>query len=415
MGAAEPSAPAATVPTASGTVSFLTSGDPAELAAYQTLVAAFEAEHPTIDVQIEHLPGEADYLQRLANDFAAGTPADVILLNYRRYPSFAARGVLEPLGPHLAQSTIVKERDFVRPAIDAFRFRGELVCIPQNASSLVVYYNQDLFDAAGVAYPADDWTWDDFVATAQALTRDVDGDGTTDQYGLGTDASIIRVAPFIWQNGGGLVDPIEPTRLTIDTPQANEAIQWFVDLQTTHHVVPDRTAETSEDSETRFINGTTAMFLQSRRPTPTFREISTFDWDVAPLPTGREPANILHSDGYCLPDAGDNKEAAWSFIEYANSEPGQTAVAATGRTVPSLTAVAESPAFLDPNARPAHSQVWLDAIPNMRAVPVIAPWLEVEEFAGEELERAFYGEAPVPEAIRAMIDRTLPLFAGEEG
>ena len=165
-------------------------GDPAELAAYQSLVDAFEVAHPDIDVELIHIPGQDDYRARLAVDLAAGTPADVFLSNYRLYAPFAARGALEPLEPYLQQSEIIAEADFYPEVMDPFRWRGELMCIPQNASSLVVYYDKALFDAAGLAYPDDDWTWDDFVATAEALTKDLDGDGVTDQYGLGTEASL---------------------------------------------------------------------------------------------------------------------------------------------------------------------------------------------------------------------------------
>ncbi len=78
--------------------------------------------------------------------------------------------------------------------------------MPQNVSSLVVYYNADLFRSAGVELPRDGWAWDDMVAAAKNLTRDRDDDGTVDVYGLGVDPEIIRVAPFIWSNGGRLVD-----------------------------------------------------------------------------------------------------------------------------------------------------------------------------------------------------------------
>ncbi len=191
-----------------GSVSFMFFGDPAELAAYQGLVAAFEAEHPAIDIELVHIPSLIDYQARLGADLAAGSQADVVLINYRRYAPLAARGVLEPLAPYLRSSEVIAEVDFFPQAIEPFRWRGQLMCIPQNISSLVVYYNRDLFDAAGLEYPADDWTWDEFLAAAQALTLDLDGDGITDQYGLGTDASLYRVAPFIWQNGGELVDRV---------------------------------------------------------------------------------------------------------------------------------------------------------------------------------------------------------------
>ena len=135
----------------SNAVSFMVFGDPAEFAAYEALVAAFEAEHPEIQIALGHVAGQGDYRRRLAVDFAGGNPPDVMLLNYRRFAQFAAAGGLEPLGPYLERSALIDAADFFVPTIDAFRYEGELWCIPQNVSSLVVYYNRDLFDAAGLA------------------------------------------------------------------------------------------------------------------------------------------------------------------------------------------------------------------------------------------------------------------------
>jgi multiple sugar transport system substrate-binding protein len=399
---------------ATAEVSFMVFGDTAERAAYQQLVDAFAARRPDIRVALVHVPGQSDYRQRLGVDFAAGTPADIVLINYRRYAGFAAKGALEPLGPYLARSSVVREADFYPQTIAPFRWDGQLMCIPQNLSSLVVYYNQDLFDAAGVPQPQPGWTWDDMLRAAQTLTLDTNGDGATDQYGIGAEASLFRVAPFIWQNGGDLVDDAEaPSRLALDTPAAREAILWFVDLQVRHHVAPDAAAEAAEASESRFLNGRIAMFLNSRRGVPTYRTIDGFAWDVAPLPVGRQAAGILHADAYCMPAVSKVKEAAWAFIEFANSAEGQTIVARSGRTVPSLRSVAESPAFLDPAARPASSRVFLDGIDTIRAVPIMANWVDIEEIAGAEIERAFYGHASVDEAIAAAIERTAPFFASE--
>jgi multiple sugar transport system substrate-binding protein len=396
---------------AAGEVSFMIFGDAAEKAAYEKLVAAFEERYPAIDVTLVHIPGQSDYRQRLGVDFAAGTPADVVLLNYRRYAAYAAKGALEPLGPYLERSALLKEADFYPETIAPFVWEGQLMCIPQNLSSLVVYYNRDMFRAAGLGDPAPDWTWDDFLSAAKALTRDTDGDGQADQHGLGTEVSIFRAAPFIWQNGGELVDePAAPTRLALDTPEAREALQWFVDLQLVHHVVPDAVAEAAEDSESRFLNGRLGMFLNSRRGVPTYRTIEGFDWDVAPLPQGKERAGILHADAYCMPSVAENKDAIWSFIEFANAAEGQHIIAASGRTVPSLRSVAESPTFLNPGERPANSQVFLDVIPNIRGVPIMETWVDIEDLTGEELSRAYYGQASLDEAIGAAIERAQPFF-----
>lgn len=386
-------------------------GDPAELAAYQGLVDAFHATHPDIQVELIHIPSQSDYRNRLAADLAAGSPSDVLLINYRRYAAFADAGALEPLGPYLEKSPIIKESDFYPQAVEPFKWNGQLMCIPQNISSLVVYYNKDLFDAAGVDYPAEGWTWDDFLAAAQSLTKDLDGDGATDQFGMGLEPSFIRFAPFVWQAGGEIVDDqTNPSSLLIDTDEGYAAMEFFVGLQTVHHVVPNAEQEASEDSESRFINGRTAMFFNSRRGVPTYRESNAFDWDVAALPQKEEQAGILHADAYCLPAVSKNKEAAWVFIEFANSVEGQTIVAASGRTVPSLIAVANSPAFLDPNAKPANSRVFLDTIPFIHALPVHRLWVDIEDTASAEIARAFYGETPVYDAIFRAIERTGEYF-----
>ncbi|MCE9558461.1 MAG: sugar ABC transporter substrate-binding protein [Armatimonadetes bacterium] len=387
-------------------VSFMVFGDPAELKAYQDLVAAFEKKVPNIKIELIHVPSQSDYRKRLGTDFAAGVPADVVLLNYRRYSEFANKDVLEPLGPYLAKSPVIQERDFFPEAIRPFRWKQVLIGIPQNISSLVVYYNKDIFDKAKLPYPANSWNWADFLATAKALTQDFDGDGKIDQYGLGTEASLQRLAPFVWQNGGEIATTTKPVGLTLHIDEAEEALQWFIDLRLKHGVVPTKEEEKSEDSDSRFQNGRTAMFLNSRRGVPTYRDIKTFDWDVAPLPKQKYAAGILHADGYFMPRTAKDKQSTWKFIEFANSTEGQTIVAKAGRTVPSLISVANSPAFLDPNKKPANSKLFLDSITYLREVPISPAWGEVETIATDEIERAFYGDAPLDEVLKAIIQRT---------
>ncbi|MFW6183130.1 MAG: ABC transporter substrate-binding protein [Chloroflexota bacterium] len=392
-------------------VSFMVFGDPAERQAYQELVDAFHETQDGVRVELRHVPSPREYRTRLATEFAAGSPPDISLMNYRRYAAFAANDLLQPLGPYLEDSEVIDAADFYQVAIDAFLWGDTLMCLPQNISSLVVYYNQDLFDEAGLPYPADDWTWDDFVDTARALTRDRNGDGTVEQYGVGVEPSLYRLSPFVWQNDAPLVDdPARPSRLTLTRPPSLEALQWFVDLRQVHGVAPGRVEETAQDSESRFLAGSTAMYLNSRRGTPTYRQVDAFTWDVAPLPRQKTAAGILHSDAYCLSEATANKDAAWTFIEYANSVEGQTVIAGSGRTVPSLRQVAESDAFLDDSQPPARARVWLDVAPQLRQVPVISTWEEIERTASQEIERAFFGEITAQEAATLAVERTREYF-----
>ena len=375
------------------TVTFAYWGDPAEAEAYETVIASYRARNPGIEVDGQYTPGKSDYKRRISTAFAGNQAPDVFLVNYREYGQFADSGALEPLGPMLAESDTISEDDFYPIALDAFRYNGDtLTCIPQNISSLVVYYNVDLFTQANVPLPTENWTLDDFTSAASALTQDTNGDGTTDIYGLVTESSLIRYAPFIWAMGGEIVDDTDnPTKLMLDTPEARAGIDWFTSLgEGDLGVVPSNAEVLAEDDLSRFMNGRAAMYFQSRRVVPTLREIDTFQWDVAPLPQGDEPAGILHSDALCMNANAKDKDAAWAFIEYMLGPEGQTELAKTGRTVPSLKAIAESPVFLDPNSTPEHSTVFLDAIPMLRRVPSVGAWPEVEDIFDAVFQEALY-------------------------
>ena len=383
-------------------------GDPVETAGYEELVAAFEEENPDVDVELSPVAEQDDLMAKLTTQFASGRPPDVFLVNYRSYGQFAESGVLAPVQPFLDRSTVIDEDEFAPAALDAFRFDGdELTCMPQNVSSLVTYYNADLFEDAGVPVPRAGWTWDDFLAAAKALT----GGGT---YGVGTEASLIRVAPFVWSAGGEVVDdPIDPTRLTLDTGPARRGLDFFLDLQTVHGVAPSDRDEQSQDSESRFLAGTLGMYLNSRKSVPTLRTIEDFTWDVAPLPVapGGDPATILHGDAYCLADTGRQAEA-WRFVEFANSFGGQEILARSGRTVPSRRDVATSEAFLRPDEPPARARVFIDVVPTIRSVPHTASWARVEAQADSILTELYYGRVEREEGIELLLATTEPLFDG---
>jgi multiple sugar transport system substrate-binding protein len=399
----------------SGEVSFLVFGEPEELKAFRNVVSSFKKLEPNVTVKLVEASDRDDLLARLSTSFAGGSPPDLFLLNYRFYGQFAARGVLEPIEDRVDDSDAFEQDDFYPQAMDAFRFDGTLTCLPQNISSLVVYYNRDLFRQAKVPEPKPGWSWDDMVQKAIKLTRDTNGDGDIDQHGLGVEPSIIRVAPFVWSNGGEVVDDeVAPTKFTLDTPEATDAMQKFFDLRREHLVIPSEQEVESEDDETRFQNGRSAMVLSSRRATPTFRTITAFDWDVAPLPRHKEQAGILHSDAYCMTRASKNKDAAWAFMEFALAEEGQRITARSGRTVPSLKSVANSDAFLDPSLKPAHSEVFIDTVSAIQRVPTISTWPEIEDASEGILEEGLYKGRPAEQVADELIETTTPIFERAE-
>jgi multiple sugar transport system substrate-binding protein len=409
-----------------GPVRLLVFGAPEELAAYRTLIDAYAKARPGRAVQLIEASDRKDLLARLATSVAGGAPPDLFLMNYRFYGQFAAKDAVEPLDERIAASSAINPADYYPVAMQAFRWQGRQLCLPQNVSSLAVYYNRTLFEKYGVAPPKAGWKWNDMLTTATAMTRDAAGGiirGTESEgaaqrpavHGLGIEPSIIRLAPFVWSNGGEIVDdPARPTRLTLDDPAAREALKNLVDLRLAYGVVPTDEEVEAEDDESRFANGRLAMLLSSRRSTTTFRSITDFEWDVAPLPVYREQVGILHSDAYCMTRGAGNKDAAWNFLEYAISAEGQKIIAATGRTVPSHIEVSTSAAFLGPAQPPRSAKVFLDAIPAVRALPAISTWPEIEDVTGGILENALYRGDRLDDVIRELDEQTRPLFARGE-
>lgn len=390
----------------SGRLRVQVSGEPEETHVYSSIARAFEKANEGVEVEVVAVPSKADHLARLSTSFAAGNPPDVFLVNYREYAQFVARGAVEPVERYLRAQGVDLSAYYEQP-VEAFTYRGQLQCMPQNVSSLVVYYNRAVFLAAGVEEPGDDWTWNDFVRTAEQLTAG-------DVRGAGIDASIIRLAPFVWSAGGEVVDdPHSPTRLTLDEPAAKEAVRDVVELVRSG-AVPTEEEVAAQDLPTRFVTGKLGMLLSSRREVPVLREVAGLDFDVAPLPRRGEPVTILHSDAYCLSKGAEDhdQDLAGRFVAFATSTQGQTLAALSGRTVPSLRAVAESPVFLDPSRAPSRSQVFLDSIRSMRRTPVVPAWPEVEDVAEEQLTRAFYDPGTtLDEALAELDRRTRPLLA----
>ena len=379
--------------------------DPDEVKAYNALIAAYEQQEPDVDVRLVPVDGQDDHQAKLSAGFAAGSPPDLFLINYRRFGQFASRGVLEPMQDRISLDGLFEV------AVDAFRYDGKVQCAPQNVSTPVVYFNTRLFARAGVARPEAGWTWDDLVDAA----RQLDGGEVT---GIGFEPSLNRFAPFVWQAGGEVVDDFaRPTRVSLLEPPDRLALRFLTDLQHRHDVTLSLAEAEAEDPETRFANGRLAMLIESRRATTALRNVEELQWDVAPLPVHprvRKPAVMLHSDAYCMSRTSERKEQATKFVEFALGEEGAAILARTGRTVPSRETVARGDAFLDRSQPPRSAQVFLDQIPSIRRFPTTANWNEIETKADVVVEEWFFGSEP-PEALGLEIDlATGELFEAEK-
>lgn len=373
-----------------GAITVAAAGGEGEIKALKGVAEAFQVAHPGTTVTLDTVEGAGDLIGKLTTAFVGGAVPDAFVLNYRRLGGFAAKGVIEPPP---ASST-----DGLYPQpLKAFTFDGSLLCRPSNASSMVVYVNTALFARAGVPTPKADWTWDDMLATAKALKAK----GVS---AIGFETALVRLAPFVWSNGGEFVDSTDaPTSVDLSSPEAKQAVQFLLDLQTQGMSATDRAAQ---DPEAAFSAGKVAMYLDSRRAVPGFRKTEGLAFDVAPVPAMKSAATVLHSDGYCVTKAGTNKPLAQAFAEFAVAGEGAALLARSGRTVPVKQSVAMSADFLAPDKAPKSSQVFLDQIALARPLPHSPTWNEAEGVTEEILVQLFAGKTTLDKAIADILAAT---------
>lgn len=415
-------------------VRFAFFADSSEALAYARLIDRFEQVQDTIKIEpivisssnvapLGRLLPASKYPEWLRGSFTSNNPPDLFLFTYRDLGAYDTRGVLEPLDGWLTGSQSLREDDFYPEALSLFRPANKpLMAIPQNLSSLVVYYNTEMFESASLADPGSGWSWDEFSAAAERLTVDTDGDGHVNIRGVAFDPSIHRVAAAVWGAGGELFDDIyQPTKLTLDTPEAKKGIAWLTSLGPTGiGATPTQDERLLLDDTQRFRTGQAAMLIQSRRVVAFLRDNAQVPWDVAPLPVGLIPANVSHSDGLGIFSGSPRKEGAWAFLEFAMGEEGQSILAESGRTVPSMVRVAESDAFLKGGRMssllgyrqsPRNASVFLDNIGISRPLPSTTTWPTAVWELDRAFKKAFYEDGDIDMAISTAMERTT--FSGD--
>ncbi|MBL8983995.1 MAG: sugar ABC transporter substrate-binding protein [Gemmatimonadetes bacterium] len=211
---------------------------PAENALDLPAIRAFEAAHPGVRVENEPVANQAEYREKVITSIASGAPPDVFLMDNIDVPAFVSASVLLDLRP-FASRVGVRLEDYYPNVLEIFA-RGEAVyAFPKGFSPVVYYYNRALFDQAGLPYPQDGWTWDEFTATARALTRDLDGDGATDQWGTALMRPFYAWQAVVWSGGGDILSADgQRASGALDSPATISSLEFLTSLVLTHGVAP---------------------------------------------------------------------------------------------------------------------------------------------------------------------------------
>jgi multiple sugar transport system substrate-binding protein len=293
-------------------------GDSGEgLTPHNTIIQQFEAENPDIQVQLEPV-GSGDYYARILTQIAAGDPPDILQIGDDAVPNFVGKGAFIPLDTWINSAEYPLDTSIYLPGmLEPGQWDGKQYLLPKDYSPLAVYYNKALFDEAGVAYPTDGWTWDDFLATAQALTKTENG--VTTQWGVQLPGPWTTGFEYwVAAAGGRLISEDGSTFIGyMDSPEVQQAMQFYADLYNKYAVAPppaDMNAFGGGNPE--FDNGTAAMRIFGRWPQSGMLSNPNIDLGVAPMPVGVERADVLFWGGFGISSLSENPEAAWRFLRY---------------------------------------------------------------------------------------------------
>lgn len=362
----------------------------------QAVVAAFEAAHPDIQVQLD-LTKYDDIFTKFKADLAAGTPPDVISMNFENLRQFAALGALEPVDSYVKRDnydlSIYYPNTLAMHTVDK-----ALYGLPATFSDNVLYFNKKLFDQAGIPYPDNTWDWAKLVEVAKKFVKDTNGSGIIDQYGYGP----AWWPMYLFLFNTNVLTP-DNSKCALTAPEGLTAVQTYVDLSLKDKITANKEAQASQGDYDRFIAGKLAMYDAGPWAVKPFNDnIKGFTFDVAENPKGAVKGTFLYSNAYAITTGSKAKDAAWEFLKFATSATGSTIRQKGQFEISAVQSVADSIFVSSMKGKsPEHPEVFLSSVSFGQKLSEHPRFSEMMDAIQPELDLALAGTKSVPDAMTA--------------
>lgn len=377
-------------------------GLPDEIEAEKILLAEFEKENPDIQVTIEYTAW-SQYWTKLQAQMASKTAPDVFLLGGTYLYDYVAENQLEDLQPFVDADAELKLEDYFSVPVQQYQQDGKMWALPRDCNTIGIFYNKTLFDKYGVEYPKPDWTWDDFLAKAQALTVDENNDGRMESFGYlaSFESQEVHWISWVWQAGGDSLNE-DRTQCILNEAKGMNGLRFLTDLVTKYKVSPG-TAQASTFGSNMFLTGRLAMSSEGTWMMRAFRQADSFEWDVVPLPAGEVRVAPVNGLGNAIYANAKNKEAAWKLVKFLSSKEYQIKLAESGTSIPALKEVAYSPIYLSGDV--AGKPLMLEQMESARPMPFTQSFEKWESVIRGELELVWIGRKELEPAIESAVVR----------
>lgn len=277
------------------------------------LVDEFMKNNPYVTVEILTY-GYSDYFDQLATKIAGGNAPDVFELNIENFRTYAEKKAIIELDSVLEQNDI--DVSAIHPkAISAFQVDGKQFGLPTKFSNVVMFYNKDLFDQAGVGYPDDSWNWADELDAAKAIRALGEN-----YFGVFRPIQTHEFYKTIAQNGGSMMNE-DQTAFTLNSAENIEALQMMIDRRTVSNVTPTADQMGGMGDWDLFKSGRLGMLVTGIWAFGDFTENIDFEWDIVVEPGIEQKATHFFSDSVVVSSDSKQKDAAAKFAAFIASSP----------------------------------------------------------------------------------------------
>ncbi|MEW6232063.1 MAG: sugar ABC transporter substrate-binding protein [Chloroflexota bacterium] len=377
--------PEPTKPPAPVTIRYFTfSAAPDHLKDLDEMIAIFEKANPGIKIKVETAPF-SEYFSKLLTMIAGGTAPDVFELNYENFVSFAAKGVLLDLGPLAKADKEFKPEIFYPRAYNAFNLNGLQFGLPETFSTVVLFYNKDLFDKAGLAYPAANWTWKEAVTAAKKMT-----DPKAGVWGLYSPIQFWEFYKKASQNGCNFFSP-DKKKVTLDAPECVEALETMVSFVTKDKVMPSDAEMGGVSDGDLFKAGKIAMDVTGIWMFGAFKD-ARFKWDIQVEPGLKQQATHFFANAVSVFAATKHPQAAWQWVKFFTTSPDMAKIRVkSGWELPALS----NPAFFEDYLKlspPANRAAVFKSLEYAIVPPVIERQGEMQDSINKLLDKVKLGQ-----------------------
>lgn len=355
-------------------------------------IARFNENNPDVEVKQTCVPvtSWSDFIQKWITMSTSGEAPDVINIGLEAVQMAVSNDLLMPLDEIVSEDqdlSKVKE-EYAPVLLDGFSVDDNLYGLPNGTQTMVMYYNKTMFDEAGLEYPKDGWTWDEFYEDAKKLTK---SDGSV--YGFGLSSSYFQLTPWWSTNNTALVD--ENQNPALNSKKMVESVE-FLDKLVKEKVTPD---PISSDVYTMFSSKQLAMVGAGRWVLNTWQDagLTNADFDCVQWPVNEKEGSVFGGAAWCISKNTENKELSIELLKSLVSEETLKAVAAGGQQVPPTESLATDTEIM--GTTPDNIEGIWKAVTV--ASPVAAPTYfgDLEQTTLRCMEEVFSGGKDVQQAL----------------